>query len=391
MKKNIFPLILCTVLLTLLTLTAGGCREISEKPPDSSAKYIVPEADGSFVSPVYTGLTAEERTLYDKILNAAKSFEESADLGSPVPRDTVRKIYRLVYSQEKECFWLSNVFYAPEKEISVLKLSYLYTREAAELMRAELDIAAARIEDGIASGADDFEKICRFHDEIILGCEFSQETAYSGSAYGVLVDGKGQCEGYAAAMSLLCGRAGIPNYTVTGLNRKNETHAWNKVLLDGEWYNVDCTWDDPILQREQPDFIKHDYLLLSDAETEGITHFTDELFSGMPACEGTNKNYFVQKGLVYNTAAEATDAIREQIKTAGLAGKRETELRLSSEGEYYAALARLIDNREIKKIIEDINGEYGTKIRSAYQHNNDNLYIIHFSLIYKSEQNAENN
>lgn len=40
----------------------------------------------------------------------------------------------------------------------------------------------------------------------------------------------------------------------------------------------------------------------------------------------------------------------------------------------------------MKKMIEDVNGEYGTRIRSAYKHNNDNLYIVHISLIYEGEE-----
>ena len=35
----------------------------------------------------------------------------------------------------------------------------------------------------------------------------------------------------------------------TGTNSKNETenHAWNYVKLDGKWYAIDVTWDDPVI------------------------------------------------------------------------------------------------------------------------------------------------
>ncbi len=370
-------------------LSFGGCRKISEEPvSDSSGSVVIsPEiTEGEFVSPVYEMLSDEEKQLYDKIREAVESFEESVSFDYPVPRNTVNKIYRLVYAQERDLFWLSNVFYSPEKEISVYKLSYLFTKDAASIMRAELDLAASEIINGISDSADVFDKLVYFHDSIVTGCEFSQASANSNSAYGVLVDGEGQCEGYAAAMAFLCSEAGIPNYMVTGSDADGATHAWNKVILDGEWYNVDCTWDDPILKRDQKDFVRHDYMLVTDAEIEGITHFTNELYSGVPACTATAGNYFTRKGLVYGTAAEAMEAMREQVKTAGLAGKRETEFRLSDGNEYFAALARLIDNGEMKDIIEDINGEYGTKISSAYRHNNDTLHIVHLSLRYEQDK-----
>lgn len=390
MMINFNKRIIAAVLCAAVALSFGGCRRISEEPVTDTSDSVVisPDAlEGEFVSPVYENLNDEEKQLYDKIREAVENFEESVSFDAPMPRETVRKIYRLVYAQERQLFWFSNVFYAPEKEISVYTLSYLFTKEAASVMRAELDLAASDILNGLPNDADTFEKLVYFHDRIVTGCEFSQTDVNSKSAYGVLVEGVGQCEGYAAAMAFLCSEAGIPNYMVTGSDADGATHAWNKVMLDGEWYNVDCTWDDPILKRDQKDFVRHDYMLVTDAEIEGITHFTnEELYSNIPPCTATAGNYFEKKGLVYGTAAEAVEAMREQVKSAGLAGKRETEFRLSNENEYFAALARLIDNGEMKDIIEDINGEYGTRISTAYRHNNDTLHIIHLSLKYEADE-----
>lgn len=378
------------ILCAAVSAALSGCRKISEEPVDGTTNSVIisPEImEGEFVSPVYGNLSDEEKQLYDKIREAVENFEESVSFDAPVPRDTVRKIYRLIYAQERQLFWFSNVFYAPEKEISVYTLSYLFTKDAASVMRAELDLAASDILNGLPDDAGVFEKLVYFHDRIVTGCEFSQTSVNSSSAYGVLVDGVGQCEGYAAAMAFLCDEAGIPNYMVTGFDADGATHAWNKVVLDGEWYNVDCTWDDPILKQGHKNFVRHDYMLVTDAEIEGITHFTnEELYGNIPPCTATAGNYFEKKGLVYGTAAEAVEAMREQVKSAGLAGKRETEFRLSDENEYFAALARLIDNGEMKDIIEDINGEYGTKISSAYRRNNDKLHIIHLSLIYEADK-----
>ncbi len=79
------------------------------------------------------------------------------------------------------------------------------------------------------------------------------------SAYGALVcDSSGTpnralCGGYAFAFEHLCQIAGIPCSIITG-NASNITddlsglsensHAWNVVNLNGNWYEVDVTWDD---------------------------------------------------------------------------------------------------------------------------------------------------
>lgn len=385
MKKNLFAV---TVLCAALALSS--CRRVSETPDttDPENYYDIAE-DGEFVSPVYESLSEDEKAVYDKVKAAVEDFRETVSFDPPVQRETVRKIYKLVYSQERKYFWLSNLFYAPDSEISVLRLNYLYDREDAELMRTELDMEVSTIIGEAGDEASDFDKAVYFHDRIVTGCKFSSEEEHVNSAYGVLVKGFGQCEGYAAAMAALCDKAGIPNYVVYGRNSEGESHAWNKLLLDGGWYNADCTWDDPILKRDDPNFVRHDYLLVKDSEIEGKTHFTDELYAGLTVCESGELNYFKKKGLMFDTAAEGVDAFAESIKSAGMAGRREAEIRFSNDDAYFAAMARLFDSGEIKDIIEDINGNFGTRIRSAYKHNNDDMNIVHVSLIFESDPDPE--
>lgn len=52
------------------------------------------------------------------------------------------------------------------------------------------------------------------------------------------------CMGYAATFDALAKKMGLESIVVTGKTRRSN-HAWNKVKIDGQWYNVDTTWDDP--------------------------------------------------------------------------------------------------------------------------------------------------
>lgn len=386
MKKAVFVLVFCTALLC-------SCKKIDEETvPDaqSSDTVIIPmqNLENQFVSPVYELLPDNEKAVYDSICSAVEDFEDFARFDEPVSGELLRKIYKLVYSQERRYFWLNNIIYIPDNEASLLRLDYLYEKEDAELKRAELDFAASTIIGELPENASDFEKIVHFHDRIVTSCAFSKDMPHVNSAYGVLVTGYGQCEGYAAAMSLLCGKAGIPCYIVYGENDEGASHAWNKIMLDGYWYNVDCTWDDPILQHDNPDFVRHDYLLVKDSEIEGITHFTDELYRGLPPCTGSELNFFSGSGLMFGTAADGIASLEKQIKAVGLSGKREVEVRFDNETAYLDAINTLFAENEMKNMIEDINGRYGTKIRSAYKHNNDRLFIVHISLIYESDSVA---
>lgn len=58
------------------------------------------------------------------------------------------------------------------------------------------------------------------------------------------------CEGYARAFKVLCDRLGIPCVLTEGQSRSSasaslELHMWNYVQVDGSWYAVDVTWNDP--------------------------------------------------------------------------------------------------------------------------------------------------
>lgn len=61
------------------------------------------------------------------------------------------------------------------------------------------------------------------------------------------------CEGYARAFKVLCDELGIPCVLTSGAARSTafgtpEQHMWNDVELDGQWYAVDVTWNDPTVK-----------------------------------------------------------------------------------------------------------------------------------------------
>ena len=93
------------------------------------------------------------------------------------------------------------------------------------------------------------EKIRVIHDYIIDHTEYDklkydnkQDNTYkSNTAYGVLIQGYGTCNGYADAMAIFLNKLNIINYKIS-----NDDHIWNLVYLDGKWYHLDLTWDDPI-------------------------------------------------------------------------------------------------------------------------------------------------
>lgn len=91
------------------------------------------------------------------------------------------------------------------------------------------------------------------HDYLINTIEYettiSKNNIYN--IYGALVQNESVCEGYAKAFKYLLDELQIPCVMVIGqaTNSKGETenHAWNYVQINGNWYAVDATWDDPVI------------------------------------------------------------------------------------------------------------------------------------------------
>lgn len=123
------------------------------------------------------------------------------------------------------------------------------------------------------------EKIRVIHDYIIDHTEYDKlkyenknnDTYKSNTAYGVLIEGYGTCNGYADAMEIFLDKMNIINYKIS-----NEEHIWNLVYLDGKWYHLDLTWDDPI---SDININRDTYFLISTKTLEKIndgTHTFDK-------------------------------------------------------------------------------------------------------------------
>lgn len=101
----------------------------------------------------------------------------------------------------------------------------------------------------IVPGMTDEEKVKAIHDYIIYNANYyypkiDKSTAWAYGASGIVLHQAAVCQGYAAAFYFLAVLSGLDCYLVTG-NTKGGPHAWNQVKVDGTWYYIDCTWDDP--------------------------------------------------------------------------------------------------------------------------------------------------
>ena len=109
----------------------------------------------------------------------------------------------------------------------------------------------------------DFEKIMAVHDYMVL--HYDYDYTYSNYDITIMTTKTGVCMSYAFAFKHIMNELGIECLYVS--SDKEMNHAWNLVNLDGEWYHIDLTWDDPGSNYGQ---VRHEYALLSDFEIQHL-------------------------------------------------------------------------------------------------------------------------
>ena len=86
----------------------------------------------------------------------------------------------------------------------------------------------------------EYAKAVWLHDWLIGRMEYDSTLKWS-SAESALTRGLGTCQSYESAYSKLLTKAGIENAETRDTK---DAHTWNAVKIDGDWYQIDATWDD---------------------------------------------------------------------------------------------------------------------------------------------------
>ncbi len=89
---------------------------------------------------------------------------------------------------------------------------------------------------------------------------------------GYLRDGKIVCDGYAHLFKACLFELGFPCLAIDG-TASGVNHTWNKILLDGKWYNADICWMDT-MRSGSTYFLRSDYFFRSNSHESWSTHLS---------------------------------------------------------------------------------------------------------------------
>lgn len=114
----------------------------------------------------------------------------------------------------------------------------------------------------ITGSMNDEEKEKAIHDWIVKNVQYDTSLEKY-SAYAAIIEGTAVCQGYALLTYKMLKESGVTNKIIEG-QANGGNHAWNLVYLCGNWYHLDCTFDDPV--PDVPDRVLYNYFNRSDTE-----------------------------------------------------------------------------------------------------------------------------
>ncbi len=144
------------------------------------------------------------------------------------------------------------------------------------------------------------------------------------------------------------------------------------VYCENGYYNIDCTWDDPVKSGEQDrgsGYVSYNYFLVPDSWLN-VDHFhkndvvlssgTVHLFDP-PACTKTAANYFDVYGKLYSDAASAKEGMKKEIKYAIENDLEVCQIRVTDE-KIWNELSNKTTWTELQNYARTVSGSKSTKL-----------------------------
>lgn len=310
--------------------------------------FAVTAEAASYKTPYYyKQLSEKEQGYYDKMKEAVIGCKKSVKLKTAIDEDTLQKLVDLMYYYDVSCFNLSGASARTGSSYTEVYFEYAYSKENYDKMIASLNKRADKI---IASFDEDtkiYTKIKTIHDYIINHTEYDKDFSMAGLAYGALAKGRAKCDGYSQAFNYICSRAGIRVINVIGY--AGESHMWNKVYYNKNWYNIDVTFDDPVSNYKEN--LTYDYFMVDD-KTFGRDHTPDPCRFEIPAATDPTKSYYAVYKLTASDTETAKTVLINNIAKAAKKGKSGTTIRFDSDGTFNSTVNALrADNGKLMRDI----------------------------------------
>jgi len=307
MKKIFFTLMMCIVIVLTITVITRSDFLYDNLVKETNIEEInINELEISNSTYWYDTLTKEQQRIYRVIVNGVINLDKSIniDIVKDKKFEYINKDIEIAlnafFADHPEIFYIKDKYEVTMVnfiaiKMVILKLDYISEdKYEIENMKQNLVAEIEKISSMIVNAKNEYEKELIIHD--ILGKEityyehenYDDIPSIKHTAYSALVDKSAVCDGITKAFQLVLNKSGVDSIFVTGIS-EGVPHAWCKVKLDGDYYNVDLT-SDKTLNKENKELIIHSYFNITDKEIMNTHEFDN--YDKLPKSEEKKYNYY---------------------------------------------------------------------------------------------------
>lgn len=326
----------------------------------------------------YANLDANQRQLYAEILLVYRGQKEGVPLCS-IDVNAVEKVSTCVLLDHPDIFYAEGYSYEQYMfagNIQKILYSPNYTM-TSEQVTQQKNMIAQTVDSYLAelpANATDYDKVKYVYEMVILNTEYNLEAPNNQNICSVFLNRESVCLGYAKAVQYLLQKLDVESTVVTGSVLTGESHAWNLVKVNGQYYYLDATWGDASYtstgdEETALSNINYDYLCITTQDLLK-THIIDHPIS-VPNCIVQIDNYYVKEGL-YLTSMDAM-LVENIFNTAKSQGRTCVAIRCSNSTVYQEFQTNMLDNQHIFQYL-------GSGTTTLAYTTNDKLYTYTFML-----------
>ncbi len=294
-----------SIFSTAMDLIMGEPEEVRKLK-----KAVIEQTQPGRLEYYFNILQEDEKRLYRQLQAGIETRKEEFYLTSS-DSDEISHVYEALLNDHPELFWVKNretktTSYREGDNYCQFSPGYSYTEEEIQEAHEAIEKSFREVMDLIPANATDYQKAETVYTYIIDSTEY-QESDHDQNIAGVFWKKEAVCAGYAAAAQFLLERLRIPCIYVSGDARGSDLgHAWNVIMLDGEYYYMDTTNGD------QPEFLLGDIAQLSEHKTTLMDYlcpfpeeyemtYTASASFPVPACTSHAMNFYVLNGACFDT------------------------------------------------------------------------------------------
>lgn len=208
-----------------------------------------------------------ERLAIERMTRGFEGLEESIDLSDlNISTSSLSVLFSHATKNTPYLFYVDKRLTYTYRGDTVIKVmpKYNMTKEEANTAIGFCKAEVGKMAELILVGESELERMILAHDLICSRYKYDLSLE-SNNIYKFIKEGKGTCQGYTWTYMALLREVGIECEYVAS---DSIDHIWLRVKLDGDWYNSDVTWDDPVGNEGNGTQICRNHLLFSDVEAD---------------------------------------------------------------------------------------------------------------------------